>query len=70
VVAVQKVLRAISRELTQLLGIQPQTPEMLMRVEELDIHVQTYQVSINVVFNYNKSSIMVFIVYSFISVIN
>ena len=49
----------------QLASIRPQTPQIQKREEGLMNLVQTYIVSINVVFKYKKSSTPIFIVYSF-----
>ena len=66
----QKVIHAIGRRLMELASTQPYTLEIQQREDKLMHLVETYTIAINVVLNYNKISIMVFIVYPFIYVFN
>ena len=50
-------------------GIRPTTPEIKDRAAHLVHTLETLKVSINEIFNYNKSSIMVFMLCSFMALI-
>ena len=67
--SIKKVLKKIGRELIRLATIKPTTQEIRDRGAELLHTSETLKVSINEIFNYNKSSIMVFMLCSFMSLI-
>ena len=66
---VQKMLCDLARRLKKLTSTGPQTPKIQQTEDELMHLVETYTVGINVIFNYKKSSRMIFIVYFLIYVI-
>ena len=63
--SIKKVLKKIGREIIRLATIKPTTQEIKDRGFELLHTSDTLKVSINEIFNYNKSSIMVFYVILF-----
>lgn len=64
---VQKNIRKISQEIVDLATISPQTDEITERVQLLLWIVENLQVSSNESFKHNKSSIMVYLFFSFMS---
>jgi hypothetical protein len=67
--SIRNHLKKISREIVRLAGIRPTTPEIKDRAAHLVHTLETLKVSINEIFNYNKSSIMVFMLCSFMALI-
>ena len=67
--SIRKLLKKIGREIIRLATIKPTTQEIKNRASELLHTSETLKVSINEIFNYNKSSIMVFMLCSFMSLI-
>ena len=63
------MLKKIGREIIRLATIKPTTQEIKDRGFELLHTFETLKVSINEIFNYNKSSIMVFMLCSFMALI-
>ena len=63
---IKKLLKKIGREIIRLATIKSTTQEIRDRGSELLHTSETLKVSINEIFNYNKSSIMVFMLCSFI----
>ena len=66
---IKKVLKKIGKEIICLATIKSTTQEIKNRASELLHTSETLKVSINEIFNYNKSSIMVFMLCSFMSLI-
>ena len=66
---IKKLLKKIGREIIRLATIKPTTQEIKDRASELLHTSETLKVSINENFNYNKSSIMVFMLCSFMALI-
>ena len=64
---VHKNIRKIRQEILDLATISPQTDEITKRVQLLLTTMENLQVSSNESFNHNKSSIMVYIFISFMS---
>lgn len=67
--SIKKLLKKIGREIIRLATIKPTTQEIKNRASELLHTSETLKVSINEIFNYNKSSIMVFMLCSFMALI-
>ena len=67
--SIKKLLKKIGKELLRLVSIHPQTQEIKDRVAELLHTSENFKVSINEIFNYYKSSIMVFMLCSFMTLI-
>ena len=67
--SIKKLLKKIGREIIRLATINPTTQEIKNRASELLHTSETLKVSINEIFNYNKSSIMVFMLCSFMALI-
>lgn len=67
--SIKKLLKKIGKELLRLVSIHPQTQEIKDRAAELLRTSQNFKVSINEIFNYYKSSIMVFMLCSFMTLI-
>lgn len=67
--SIRKLLKKIGREIIRLATIKPTTQEIKNRASELLHTSETLKVSINEIFNYNKSSIMVFMLCSFMALI-
>jgi hypothetical protein len=67
--SIQKMLKKISKEVIRLATIKPTTQQIKDRASELLHTSATLKVSINEIFNYNKSSIMVFMLCSFMALI-
>lgn len=66
---IKKLLKKIGKEIIHLATIKPTTQEIKNRASELLHTSETLKVSINEIFNYNKSSIMVFMLCSFMALI-
>lgn len=66
---IKKLLKKIGKELVRLATIKPTTQEIKDRGADLLHTSKTLKVSINETFNYNKSSIMVFMLCSFMALI-
>jgi hypothetical protein len=66
---IKSALKRISKEILHLATINPTTQQMKDRAFEFLHTSETLKVSINEIFNYNKSSIMVFILCSFMELI-
>lgn len=62
-------LKKISKEILRLASIKPRTQQIKDRASELLHTSESLKVSINEIFNYNKSSIMVFMLCSFMALI-
>jgi hypothetical protein len=62
-------LKKISKEILRLATIKPMTQQIKDRASELLHTSESLKVSINEIFNYNKSSIMVFMLCSFMALI-
>lgn len=58
--SIKKLLKKIGREIIRLATIKPTTQEIKNRASELLHTSETLKVSINEIYNYNKSSIIVF----------
>ena len=67
--SIKKLLKKIGREIIRLATIKPTTQEIKNRASELLHTSETLKVSINEFFNYKKSSIMVFMLCSFMALI-
>ena len=67
--SIRKLLKKIGREIIRLATIKPTTQEIKNRASELLHTSETLKVSINEIFNYNKSSIIVFMLCSFMPLI-
>ena len=67
--SIRKVLQKIPKEIIRLAGIRPTSREIKDRADHLLHTSETLKVSINEIFNYNKSSIMVFMLCSFMALI-
>lgn len=67
--SIKKLLKKIGREIIRLATIKPTTQEIKNRASELLHTSETLKVSINEIFNYNKSSIIVFMLCSFMPLI-
>lgn len=67
--SIKKLLKKIGKELLRLVSIHPQTQEIKDRAAELLRTSENFKVSINEIFNYYKSSIMVFMLCSFMTLI-
>lgn len=67
--SIKKFLKKIGREIIRLATIKPTTQEIKNRASELLHTSETLKVSINEIFNYNKSSIIVFMLCSFMPLI-
>ena len=67
--SIKKLLKKNCKEIIRLATIKPTTQEIKNRASELLHTSETLKVSINEIFNYNKSSIMVFMLCSFMALI-
>ena len=67
---IKNALNKISKEILRLATIKPTTQQIKDRASELLHTSESLKVSINEIFNYNKSSIMVFMLCSFMALIN
>ena len=67
--SIKSALKKISKEILHFATINPTTQQIKDRASELLHTSKTLKVSINENFNYNKSSIMVFMLFSFMALI-